>query len=255
MTSLPPLSVVNTILIGFLLKLIGGVALWFVGTWIIKIALKLVRRALAGSNLDTTVRSYLISVIALVLRVVLIVAILGFFGIQTASFAALLAGAGVAIGAAWSGLLSNFAAGVFLQLFRPFAVGQSISAAGVSGTVEEIGMFVTTIESRDNVRHIVPNSKLLGDTILNYSILPYRRVDLVAQLDNSTDVIAIISLLKDALRAIPNQFEGKSPDVEILEFNESGPRLTVRLYSHNRHYSQIYFDTNRVILDVLKRSR
>ena len=254
MTSLPPLSVVNTILIGFLLKLLGGVALWFVGTWIIKIALKLVRRALASSSIDATVRGYLISVMALALRVVLIVAILGFFGIQTASFAALLAGAGVAIGAAWSGMLSNFAAGLFLQLFRPFAVGQVISAAGVTGSVEEIGMFVTAIESLDNVRHIVPNSKLLGDTILNYSVLPYRRVDLVAQLDNSADAGRAISLLKDALKAIPNQFEGKSADVDILEFSERGPRLAVRLYTHNRHYWQVYFDTNRVILDVLNRN-
>lgn len=255
MTSLPPLSVVNTILIGFLLKLVGGVALWFAGTWIIKIALKLVRRTLAKSNLDPTVRGYLISVMALALRVALIVAILGFFGIQTASFAALLAGAGVAIGAAWSGMLSNFAAGVFLQLFRPFAVGQVISAAGeVTGTVEEIGMFVTAIESADNVRHIVPNAKLLSDTIINYSVLPYRRVDLIAQLDNSADAGRAISLLKEALKAIPNQFESKFPDVEILEFSERGPRLAVRLYTHNRNYWQVYFDANRVILDVLNRN-
>lgn len=251
MISLSQLAVISDILLHFAMKAAGGVALWFVGAWCIKIALRLLRRTLAGSRLDPTIRGYLISVLALALRVVLIVAILGFFGVETASFAALLAGAGVAIGAAWSGLLSNFAAGVFLQLFRPFSVGHAIAAAGISGSVEEIGMFVTAIRSADNVRHHVPNSKLLGDTIINYSELPYRRVDLVAQLDHSADLPRAIALLRQGLRAIPNQHPDREADVEILEFNERGPRLAVRPYTNNDHYMQVYFDSNRVIAEVL----
>lgn len=101
----------------------------------------------------------------MILRVVLVVAILGYFGIEATSFAALLAGAGIAIGAAWSGLLGNFAAGVFLQLFRPISVGDCIEGGGVVGTVKVVGMFVTSITSDDNVVNIVGHAKLFGDTI------------------------------------------------------------------------------------------
>ena len=112
-------------------------------------------------------------------------------------------------------------------------------------------MFVTTILSLDNVRQIVPNAKFFGDTITNYSSHPYRRVDLVAQLDNSADVPRAIALLKEGLKAVPNQYPGQEADVEILEFSERGPRLAVRPYTNNDHYWQVYFDTNRVIVDVL----
>jgi small conductance mechanosensitive channel len=160
----------------------------------------------------------------------------------------------VAIGAAWSGMLGNFAAGVFLQIFRPVSVGDFISGGGVTGTVEEIGMFVTSILAPDNVRNIVPNAKLFGDTIQNFSVHPYRRVELVAQLDHSADVAKAIALLKQGLERVPNQAEGMAPDVEILEFTERGPKLAVRPYTHTNHYWQVYFDTNRMIVEVLGRN-
>ena len=240
-----------TVVVPFLFKLAGAIALWIVGGWLIQVAMRLLRRTFKQSSLDPTVISYLLNILGALLRVVLVVAILGFFGIQTASFAALLAGVGVAIGAAWSGLLGNFAAGVFLQIFRPISVGDFISGGGVSGTVEEIGMFVTSILSPDHVRNIVPNGKLFGDTIQNFSVHSYRRVDLAAQLDNSADVAKAIALLKQALSAIPNQTTGMAADVEILEFSERGPKLAVRLYTHTDHYWQVYFDSNRTIAEVL----
>ena len=255
MTLMPTrLDLIDDIVLQFLLKLAGAIALWIAGIWLIRIALKVLRRAFAKSSLDPTLVGFLLNILGALLRVVLAVAILGFFGIQTTSFAALLAGAGIAIGAAWSGMLSNFAAGVFLQLFRPVSNGDFVEGGGVTGTVEEVGMFVTTILSLDNVRHIVPNGKFFGDTIVNYSSHPYRRVDLIAQLDNSADVARAISLLKEGLRAIPNQFPGMEADVEILEFSERGPRLAVRPYTNNQHYWQVYFDTNRTIVEVLGRN-
>lgn len=247
-----PAIVANTV-VPFIFKLVGAIALWIVGGWLIQLSLRILRRSLVHSSLDATVISYLLNVLGAVLRVILVVAILGFFGIQTASFAALLAGAGVAIGAAWSGMLGNFAAGVFLQVFRPFSVGDFITGGGVTGTVEEIGMFVTSVQSPDNVRNIIPNGKLFGDNIQNYSVHPFRRVDLVAQLDNTADVPQAIALLQEALKAVPNQAEGHPADVEILEFSERGPRLAVRPYTHTDHYWQVYFDTNRLIVDVLGR--
>ncbi len=242
---------IAALLIPFLFKLLGAVALWIAGGWLINLALRLLRRALNRGTLDPTVITYLLNILGALLRVVLVVAILGFFGIETASFAALLAGAGVAIGAAWSGMLGNFAAGVFLQIFRPINAGDYIEGGGVEGTVDEVGMFVTTITSPDNVRHYVGNAKLFGDTIKNYSATSYRRVELVAQLDNSADVARAISLLKEGIKQVPNQVEGRDADVEVLEFSERGPRLAVRPYTHTSTYWQVYFDTNRMIVEVL----
>jgi small conductance mechanosensitive channel len=242
---------VAALIIPFLFKLLGAVALWMAGSWLITLALRLLRRMLNQGALDATVISYLLNILGALLRVVLVVAILGFFGIETASFAALLAGAGVAIGAAWSGMLGNFAAGVFLQIFRPISTGDYIDGGGVEGTVDEVGMFVTSITSPDNVRHYVGNSKLFGDTIKNYSANSYRRVELVAQLDNSADVGKAISLLREGIKQVPNQVEGMDADVEVLEFSERGPRLAVRPYTHTANYWQVYFDTNRMIVEVL----
>lgn len=242
---------IAALLIPFLFKLLGAVALWIAGGWLINLALRLLRRALNRGTLDPTVITYLLNILGALLRVVLVVAILGFFGIETASFAALLAGAGVAIGAAWSGMLGNFAAGVFLQIFRPINSGDYIEGGGVEGTVDEVGMFVTSITSPDNVRHYVGNAKLFGDTIKNYSATSYRRVELVAQLDNSADVARAISLLKEGIKQVPNQVEGRDADVEVLEFSERGPRLAVRPYTHTSTYWQVYFDTNRMIVEVL----
>lgn len=242
---------ISAIVISFLFKLLGAVALWVVGGWLIGLALRLMRQSLKKGTLDPTVVRYLLNILGVILRVILIVAILGFFGIQTASFAALLAGAGVAIGAAWSGMLGNFAAGVFLQLLRPISAGDYIEGGGVEGTVKELGMFVTSICSPDNVIHYVPNGKLFNDTIKNYSVNPFRRVELVAQLDNSADVAQAIRLLKEGIQSIPNQMNGVEADIEVLEFSERGPRLAIRPYTNVSHYWQVYFDTNRMIVDVL----
>lgn len=249
--ALLPAADLAAVIVPFLFKLLGAIALWVVGGWLINFALRLLRRILNQGTLDPTLISYLLNILGALLRVVLVVAILGFFGIETASFAALLAGAGVAIGAAWSGMLGNFAAGVFLQVFRPINVGDYIEGGGVEGTVDEVGMFVTSITSPDNVLHFVGNAKLFGDTIKNYSANPFRRVELVAQLDNSADVAKAISLLKEGVKRVPNQVEGKEADVEVLEFSERGPRLAVRPYTHTANYWQVYFDTNRMIVDVL----
>ncbi len=177
------------------------------------------------------------------------VAILGFFGVQTTSLAALIAAAGLAIGMAWSGLLANFAAGVFLVTLQPFKVGDFVTAGGIMGTVHEIGLFASSIDSMDNVRHIVGNAKIFSDVIQNYSTNAYRRVDLTAQLAHGVDVHAAMALLKKALAEIPNVMTSPAPDVEILTFNLAGPVLAVRPYCNNKDYWQVYFDTNRIIRD------
>ncbi len=229
------------------IKVIGAILIWLVGRWLINFAVRVLSKSLKRQSMDITIVTYITNVLSITLQIILIVAILGFFGVETTSFAALLAAGGIAIGAAWSGLLANFAAGAFLILFRPFNVGDFINAGGVTGTVEEIGLFVTTINTMDNVKTIIGNNKIFADNIQNFSANPYRRVDLVAQLDHSVNVQEAIQLLKDQLAKIPNVMPEPATDVEILEFNLSGPVLAVRPYCHNNDYWQVYFDTNRAI--------
>ncbi|MGH7840242.1 MAG: mechanosensitive ion channel family protein [Candidatus Binataceae bacterium] len=232
------------------LQVIGAIAMWIIGRWLIRIAVRLVARVLNREHTDATLVRYACSIVSVTLDILLIIAILGFFGVQTTSFAAILAAAGIAIGAAWSGLLANFAAGVFLVIFRPFKAGDFIAAGGVTGTVEEVGLFVTTINAPDNVRNIVANNKVLGDNIQNFSTNPFRRVELTAQLAHAVDHNDAIRRLKEALAKIPNVLSKPVPDVEILEFNPAGPMLAVRPYCNNQHYWQVYFDTNRLIRET-----
>ncbi len=229
------------------LRILGAIAIWIVGRWLIGVALNVIGRGLRKQKIDPTLIRYIHSAVAALLNIVLVIAILGFFGVETTSFAALVAAAGVAIGMAWSGLLSNFAGGVFLVILQPFKVGNFVAAAGVTGTVEEIGLFATTINTLDNVKTIVGNGKIFADTIQNFSANPYRRVELTAQLAHSVDPIAAIALLKSKLALVPNVMTEPAPDVEILTFNLAGPVLAVRPYCNNQHYWQVYFDTNRLI--------
>jgi len=237
------------ILTQFLLKVVGAIVRWIVGRGLIRFAVRVLVRSLKFP-FDQTVAGYIGTATSVLLNIALIVAILGFFGIETTSFAALMAGVGVAIGAAWSGLLSQLAAGIFLLILRPFKIGDFISAGGVLGTVEEIGLFVTRINTLDNVQTYVGNAKVFSDTIQNFSANPYRRVDLVAQLHNAVDPAQAISLLKERLSKIPNIMQAPRPDVEILQFNPLGPVLAVRPYCNNEHYWQVYFDTNRTIRET-----
>jgi hypothetical protein len=133
------------------------------------------------------VARFVANTISVLLNITLVVAILGYFGVQTTSFAALIAACALAIGTAWAGLLASFAAGAFLIVLRPFKVGDFITAGGVTGTVQEIGLFVTTFDTPDNVRTYVGNNKIFSDTIQNYTTNPYRRVELTAQISGSAD--------------------------------------------------------------------
>src|SRR5262245_32744762 len=235
------------LLIGIGLKVAGAIVVWVVGRWLIGLSMRLLSAGLTRQHVEATLIRYLISFLTIALNIVLVVAILGYFGLETTSFAALIAAAGVAIGAAWAGLLSNFAAGAFLLMFRPFKVGDYILAGGVEGTVHEIGLFTTTIHTPDNVVTIIGNTKIFGDNIKNYSANPYRRVELLAQLAHTVDPADAMARLKPVLERIPNVLTDPKPDVRILTFNERGPLLAVRPYCNNAHYWQVYFDTNEAI--------
>jgi small conductance mechanosensitive channel len=237
-------------LVAFGLKVLGAIAAYIVGRMLIGFASNLVMRALEQQKVEPTVIRYIGSIITVALNIILVVAILGYFGVETTSFAALVAGLGIAVGAAWGGLLSNFAAGAFILVLRPFKVGDYVVAGEVEGTVRMIGLFNTTIDSPDNVQTMVGNAKIMSGTIKNFSHNPYRRVDLLAQIDHSVDPNDAVRRLKEALPKIPNIVTEPKPDVEIMTFSERGPVLAVRPYCNTAHYWQVYFDTNRTIRET-----
>ena len=231
-------------------KVLGAVALWIIGGFVINVVIKMLTSGMTSRKVDPTLIKYADSSIRVILRIVLVIAILSVFGVETTSFAALLAAAGLAIGAAWAGLLSNFAAGAFLMVLRPFKVGDMISGGGVTGDVEEVGLFATTLKTADNLRVYVGNSKIFSDNIINYTHNPYRRVDMKCQLAHSVDPRDAMTKLKARLPQIPNVIAAPAPDVEIIEFNAAGTLLGVRPYCHNNNYWQVFFDTNKAIQEV-----
>ncbi|OHX12249.1 mechanosensitive ion channel family protein [Chromobacterium sphagni] len=237
--------------VGFAGNIVSAILLWLIGRWLIALSARLLDEQLATRHLDPTLRRYAHSFLSVTLTIVLVIGILGFFGVQTATFAAVIATAGIAIGMAWSGLLANFAAGVFLVVLRPFKVGDVVSVAGLTGTVREIGLFATTLDTPDGVQTLVGNNKIFSDTIQNYSANAVRRVDLKAQLANSADHVEAIRLLSAALTRIPNVLAAPAPDVGLLEFTALGPVLALRPYCAPEHYWQVYFDSNRAIRETL----
>src|ERR1039457_4317505 len=170
------------------IRVLEAIAIWIIGRWLIGLALRMIGRGMTKQKTDPTVIRSIQNAVAALLNIVLVIAILNFFGVETTSLAALIAAAGVALGLAWSGLLANFAAGVFLVILQPFKVGDFVVAGGVMGTVEEIGLFVTSINMLDNIRNIVGNGKIFAEIIQNFTTNPFRRVDLQAQFDHTVDV-------------------------------------------------------------------
>ena len=233
------------------LKVLAAIAVWIIGRWLIGWVRRLAHAALQrGRRIDETLARYLSSALSMALNVLLVLAVLDVFGVRTTSFAALLAGAGLAIGTAWGGLLTHMAAGVFLQVLRPYKVGDHVVIGGVNGKVTELGLFGTTLVTGDSVTALVGNNKVLSDTIQNFSSLPARRVDTTCKIANGVDPRDAIDRLRDAVTRIPNVSKNPQPDIEILQFTPEGPLLAVRPYTHTDNYWQVYFDTHKVIVDT-----
>jgi small conductance mechanosensitive channel len=241
-------SFVSTYVIPLGWKLLGALAVWIFGGWAVRLVRLAFGRFLKTRQVDSTLAGYLDASVNVLLKILLLIAVLGVLGIETTSFAALLAAVGVAIGAAWAGLLSNFAAGIFLMVLRPFKVGEAISGGGVVGVVRSIGLFVTAIDTPDNVRTYVGNAKLFSDNIQNFHTNPFRRVDLSMQLAHSVNPSDAIARVRARVTQVPNVLATPAPDIEILTFTPMGAVLAVRPYCQTDHYWQVYFDTNKAIV-------
>ena len=234
------------------LKIIFAVLFWIVGRWMIGFIVRFVQRSMTRQKIDPTVLRYVGSFITVTLNIILVIAILGYCGIETTSFAAILAAVGLAIGMAWSGLLANLAAGGFIIVLRPFKVGDEIGAGGVVGTVTEIGLFVTTVNTADNVLTLVGNNKIFSDNIQNFSSNDFRRVELSFSLPFETDERVVVGLLQQRLGKVANVLSAPAVDVRLVGVSSESVVLMVRLCCHSEHYGAVRFDANGVIREVLK---
>jgi len=241
---------INTYIVPLGWKLIGAVIVWIIGGWVINLLVKALDKAMQRRKIDQTLAKYAHGGANIALRILLVIVIFSLLGIETTSFAALLAAAGIAIGAAWAGLLAHFAAGVFLVFLRPFKVGDAVTVGGVTGVVKEIGMFSTALDTADNVRVYIGNNTIFSGNIQNYSSNPHRRVDLTAQLAHETIPADAIKRIQKKLKDVPNVLADPQPQVEILNFNEYGTVLAVRPFCAPDHYWQVYFDVNKAIVEV-----
>ncbi|MBC7501903.1 MAG: mechanosensitive ion channel family protein [Herminiimonas sp.] len=241
---------INTYLVPFGLKVVMAIAIWIIGGMLIGTVIRLSRAGMTRRNVDPTLINYSDAALRVGLRIALVMAILEVCSIQTTSFAALIAAAGVAIGVAWSGLLANFAAGIFLVVLHPFKVGDTIRAGGETGTVVDIGLFVTTLTTDNNLRVYVGNNKIFTDNLINYSANPQRRVDLRCPIAPGIHPAEAAAILKSRVAMVPNVLPLPEPVVGIIEFGLGGSVLAVRPYCHPNHYDQVCFDVNQAIAEA-----
>ena len=224
------------------IRVLGAIVVLILGRIIAGFVRSGVKRALKKRGTDEGLVHFLSSMAYTLVIVAVIIAALGNFGVEAASFVAILGAVGFAIGFALQGSLSNFAAGVMILLFRPFKVGDFINAAGVSGTVKVIDLFSTTVATPDNVKIIVPNGKLFGDTISNYSVYDTRRVDLVLGIGYSSSIDKAYEVVKGLIAADARILKDPEPMMAVGELADSSVNLIVRVWVNRADYWGVKFD-------------
>ena len=234
-------------------NLLAAIVIYFVGRFIISKLTRLVRAVMQKKQIEPSLYSFLDSFLTICLHFVLVIAIVGVLGIETSSFVALFASAGVAIGMALSGTLQNFAGGVMILLFRPFRVGDFIDAQGYSGTVNQIQIFSTILTTVDNQTIIIPNGGLATGSLKNYSKQPYRRVDIDVEVayGSKPDVVRKVLLdicLKDS--RIMTQ-DAMKPFIPMTSMGSSAISFQVRVWTESANYWGVKFDTTEKIYNRL----
>ena len=230
------ISTVNVLLVDEGLRVAAGTLILIIG-WIAATAAKRwTARGLAHLPLDLTLKPLLASMVRYVVLVVTVVLVLGQFGFQTTSLIAMVGAAGLAVGLALQGTLSNVAAGVMLLILRPFRVGQFVEAGGQTGTVREIGLFTTIIATRDLLYVSVPNSAIFGGTIVNYTREPLRRISFTFPVDFANDLDTVERAVLEALETNPHVLKAPEPRAGVWELQEYGVEMFVRAYVKSEDY-------------------
>jgi len=236
------LSQVYAYLAKYGLKILGAVLIFIVGRWVARLLSNLAGTAMTKAKMDLMLVQFIKDLSYVGMLTFVVIAALANVGVQTASFIAVLGAAGLAVGLALQGSLSNFAAGVLMLIFKPLRVGDFVEAGGAKGTVKEIGIFTTILSSPDNVRIIVPNSQVMGGNISNYTINGTRRVDLVIGISYEDDMKKAKEVIEGVLAGDRRILPDPAPVVAVSELAESSVNLVVRPWVNCADYWPTYFD-------------
>lgn len=230
--------------------LIKALLVFIVGRFLISMINKLVQRVLLKRNIDPSIKTFVGSLIHIILMILLIVSVVGALGVQTASFAALLASAGVAIGMALSGNLSNFAGGLIILIFKPYKVGDFIEAQNLSGTVREIQIFHTVLTTTDNKVIYIPNGSLSSSAVINYSYQQVRRIDWTFGVEYGTDYAKVKGVLEEILAKDERILQEPAvPFIAMSQLADSSVNYVVRVWVNSPDYWNVYYDITRIVYE------
>ena len=229
------------------LKIIGAIATIILGIWIAKLLAKTLGKVLRKREVDETLIKFVVSLVRIGLITFIMISAAAQLGIQTASFIAVIGAAGLAIGFALQGSLSNFASGVMLIIFKPIKVGDYIEGGGVAGSVESVGIFVTTLITPDNKVIYVPNSNITGNNIVNYSAKDTRRVDMVFGIGYSDDIDKAKSVIQSVIDSDSRVLKDPAPQIVVSELADSSVNFNVRPWVNSADYWGVYFDITETI--------
>lgn len=235
------------------LQLIGAIAALIIGLWIIRIIMKGVSKAFEKTSLDETLQPFLLTTIGFLLKLLLIISIAGIVGLPMASFAALLAGVGLAIGAAFNGSLGHIASGVMLLVFKPFKVGDLIKTNGAFGYVKEISVFVTVIETFQNETEIIPNSAITSNKITNLTKIGNLRIDMPFAIRYDADISKAKEIVLDILNKDKNVLQegANKPRVAVNNLGQNSVELLALPYVNCENYWDVYWDTRQAVVEAL----
>ena len=226
-------------------NIIGAILIYVIGRFIIKYINKLLANILEKRNLEISVQTFLKSLTSLLLNLILAFAIISKLGVQTTTFTALLASAGVAIGMALSGNLSNFAGGLIILIFKPFRVGDFVEASGINGTVKEIQIFHTILSTADNKIIFIPNGSLSSNAIINYSKQDTRRIDWIFGVEYNEDYEKVKAALQKIVDTDPRILKTPAPFIALDELAASSVNVRLRVWTKSSDYWDVYFDMNK----------
>ncbi len=229
------------------IKVVAAIVIFIVGRWVAKAIANFIKKMMTKSNTDETLVKFVGSLCYIALLAFVIIAALNQLGIQTTSFIAILGAAGLAIGLALQGSLGNFAAGVLMIIFKPFKVGDFIEGAGVAGTVEEIQIFTTQLKTPDNKTIIVPNAKMTGDNITNYTMKGTRRVDFVFGIGYEDDIDKARDVIQGIIAEDSRVLKDPAPMVALSELADSSVNFVARAWTSADDYWGFYFDTTEKV--------
>jgi small conductance mechanosensitive channel len=241
------LKQIESIVANYGLNVVGAIIILIVGLWLARILSKSVTKMMLKKGVDATLTKFLGSIIKIGIIAFVVMAVISRLGIETTSFVAVLGAIGLAIGFALQGSLSNIAAGVMIIIFRQIKVGDFIEGGGSVGSVETVGIFSTTLTTPDNKVIYVPNSKLVGDNIVNYSVKDTRRVDMVFGIGYSDDIDKAKNVINRVLNSNDKILKDPAPMVVVTELADSSVNFNVRPWVNAPDYWSVYFDTTEQI--------